>query len=492
MSDPTTYHGIPVHGLTLEKMARLTGTVHNVRAYGAVGDASVDDTAAMQAAIDAAEASRGVVYAPDGNYLTTGLAINSPDVTFMGAGPATIISHMSSTSPAFNVSGANCHVKTLKLNGNRGQTDQGAGIILQGNYTTADGVWVVDAGSNAIYAHTAFGQRVRNFLIQTPGASGVLVSDAAKNVIVAHGHVFGADQRDIVGHSGVGILGHASVTRDVTVMQVHVQDSRGNAIRAEKIGGNAPEGVRIIGCHVDTTGLGDFDGEGINASGIDIIVDGCFVTTTWTVGVIVLGSVENVVVSNNIVKNSSQDPTAGDHPAIQVHPNGGTQTGVLVSGNIGYDDQATPTQATVVGVNWSAGGTTDATVTDNIGRNNINAQPVMLSDNGKRGQVWQSGNVGDGDVYPETSFSFTPSETAPSVRKGRVFQTNNSVGTTITDFVNGQESQQITIYFGDANTTITHGTNIILESGSNFTGAVNDVLPLVNIGGTWYETTGSA
>ena len=46
--------------------------VFNVRAYGAVGDGVTDDTAAIQAAIDAAVAAAGDVFFPDGTYLVGG------------------------------------------------------------------------------------------------------------------------------------------------------------------------------------------------------------------------------------------------------------------------------------------------------------------------------------------------------------------------------------------------------------------------------------
>jgi hypothetical protein len=60
------------------------GAVFNVRAYGAKGDLS-DDTAAVQAAIDAASAVAGVVYFPPGRYyITAPLRINF-GITIEGA-----------------------------------------------------------------------------------------------------------------------------------------------------------------------------------------------------------------------------------------------------------------------------------------------------------------------------------------------------------------------------------------------------------------------
>jgi len=72
-------------------------TTFNVRDYGAVGDGVHDDTSAIQAAINAAQASSGgsVVFMPDGNYwLTSSLTIGCSGtvfcsgITLQGAGQA--------------------------------------------------------------------------------------------------------------------------------------------------------------------------------------------------------------------------------------------------------------------------------------------------------------------------------------------------------------------------------------------------------------------
>src|SRR5690349_6913717 len=54
----------------------LQGPVNNVKAFGAVGDGVTDDTAAIQAALNAVPGIGGVVYVPAGTYLlTSGLAV---------------------------------------------------------------------------------------------------------------------------------------------------------------------------------------------------------------------------------------------------------------------------------------------------------------------------------------------------------------------------------------------------------------------------------
>lgn len=55
----------------LAKIALASGSLHNVRAFGALGDGVTDDTLAIQAALDASVAAGGTCYIPEGDYLVT-------------------------------------------------------------------------------------------------------------------------------------------------------------------------------------------------------------------------------------------------------------------------------------------------------------------------------------------------------------------------------------------------------------------------------------
>jgi hypothetical protein len=69
-----------------------------VKAYGAVGNGITNDTAAIQAAIDALPAEGGTVYFPEGTYLSAGLTVRS-GIELVGAGQhASIISHTSASA----------------------------------------------------------------------------------------------------------------------------------------------------------------------------------------------------------------------------------------------------------------------------------------------------------------------------------------------------------------------------------------------------------
>ena len=69
-------------------IVNMNAIVLNVKAFGVVGDGNADDTAAIQAAIDACTAAGGgIVFFPTGNYYVTGtLVIDNNNVSLLGAG----------------------------------------------------------------------------------------------------------------------------------------------------------------------------------------------------------------------------------------------------------------------------------------------------------------------------------------------------------------------------------------------------------------------
>lgn len=142
--------------------------VFNVKSplYGARGDGTTDDSAAVQAAIDAAsDAGGGVVYFPPGTYLVQ-LALAS-GVTLRGAGAAAttlklpdgatsgaVISStgFSSLTGGDTTGGVyRCGVELLSVDGNRDNTSGARGIQIYGYGITLRDLHVHDCPSDGIY-----------------------------------------------------------------------------------------------------------------------------------------------------------------------------------------------------------------------------------------------------------------------------------------------------------------------------------------------------
>ena len=83
--------------------------------------------------------------------------------------------------------------------------------------------------------------------------------------------------------------------------------------------------------------------------------------------------------------------------------------------------------------------------------------------------------------------SFSDGDTTPSVNTGNIFLTTNTGATTVTDFEDGTDTQKLSINFGDVNTTIQHGANIVLQGAADFTGQAGDSVSFVHVNGQWRE-----
>jgi hypothetical protein len=87
-----------------------------------------------------------------------------------------------------------------------------------------------------------------------------------------------------------------------------------------------------------------------------------------------------------------------------------------------------------------------------------------------------------------SSQSFTQNSATPSVLGYQTWKTNCTVATTITDFLNGFNGQELNIVALDANTTINHGGNIVLTGKTPLALAVNQTIKLRKMTGTtWYQ-----
>lgn len=79
----------------------------------------------------------------------------------------------------------------------------------------------------------------------------------------------------------------------------------------------------------------------------------------------------------------------------------------------------------------------------------------------------------------------------PSVKLDDAYKTQNTQATTITNFVDGYEGQEITILFADNFTTINNGVNagvgIKLLNNVSWTATVNDTLTLIRMDNVWRE-----
>lgn len=84
--------------------------------------------------------------------------------------------------------------------------------------------------------------------------------------------------------------------------------------------------------------------------------------------------------------------------------------------------------------------------------------------------------------------SFADADATPDVSSGSYWKTANTGATTITNFDSPlPDGQKIHVLFTDTNTTIQNNANIVLQSGRDFTGAVDDVKIFLYDETNWVE-----
>lgn len=189
---PTAQLQNPVTAVLTDK----GGQVLNVKAYGATGNGTTDDTAALSAAINAVPAAGGTVYIPAGVYsVSSPLPSLATNVAVIGSGPGSMIKLASSWSGSsvFNLPNFNSTVASLQFIGGPHTTnlsDAGSNPaatmieIAAGQYCTIRDIdsqycngWIIEAtadssnGCQGLIAQNIRGTR-NGYGIHTKGVSG--------------------------------------------------------------------------------------------------------------------------------------------------------------------------------------------------------------------------------------------------------------------------------------------------------------------------------
>ena len=159
--------------LTLGALYAKGNPWHDVKAYGAVGDGVADDTAAIQAAIDALGASGGTVFLPSGDYKITASLVPVSNLFFLGAGytatgaaptPATRLKASTLEAPIINSADkSSVHIRGIAFSGKNA------------------------AGSKGIYATGTYEWTIEDCFFDTFGDSAIEIASGTGGTF---GHIF--------------------------------------------------------------------------------------------------------------------------------------------------------------------------------------------------------------------------------------------------------------------------------------------------------------
>ena len=173
--------------------AKLRQTV-SVKDFGAVGDGAVDDTAAIQAALDA----HNSVYIPSGNYKITQVLRIQSNGSFFGDGFSSAIYNATDFRSISNELGAsNIYIGNLKVYGNALPATVVAGrggiVIDDASNVVINNVYVTDVNTGGIVIADCTNATLSNFIVENTSEHGVYVS-LATNVSIANGVIVDAGQ----------------------------------------------------------------------------------------------------------------------------------------------------------------------------------------------------------------------------------------------------------------------------------------------------------
>jgi hypothetical protein len=261
--------------------------VISVKDFGATGNGTTDDTAAIQAAVNAASGN-SVVYAPAGTYLVGVITVPASGMFFIGSGIQTqFITETTNQSAIFSAIGcAHLSIRNARFTGNGTATSgNGYGLyISEIDDVDLDFLWVDGFGNNSIFFDnsnaTQPNMRPRLGTIKCFNAQNALGSSAENAAINFYGpwqdihlrdiHVQAAATNPIQNGFNISeITGNTVGWKNLTIdtIRVYGVGKRGVSLDNENPTGTFSSGIVKIGnLHVENTGW-----EGFKSKNVDVI-----------------------------------------------------------------------------------------------------------------------------------------------------------------------------------------------------------------------------
>jgi parallel beta-helix repeat protein len=475
------------------------GPTLDVRVWGARADGVTDDTAAIQAAIDACNtAGGGVVFLPPGTYLVSAIIRPKSNVWIRGAGKAATTLKLANGTNLSVIQSAvalsRCRVSDLAVNGNKANQSSGTpmGIVFTDcSFVEVVNCRVYDTHSRGIWYWNNTDCLVSNCEVSDSGAFGNI-------------NVMGTSLRvldNIVSGSTMGIAIEGNgLSSGIVIAKNTVKDPTEIGIAC----GSLNPGVTVVGNYVTSlaTSFGCIDpgscldttvsGNVCNGGGGGIVTDGGqrqsivsnIVRSPAGHGINILSSKDCSVVGNvvsnagwdginfwvvtdsliqgNIVKNSAR--LLADRTGIGIES---TSTGIVIAGNRCYDDQGTKTQA--YGIKSST--TSDyLTVTGNDLRGNLTGAMSLVGAN----NLVESNQGASVPTVASAATVTLPGDPVVTI----------SGTTTITSVTASWAGRIVTLVFSGA-LTFTDGSNLKLNG--NFVTTADDTITLGCDGTNWIE-----
>ena len=431
----------------------------NVKEHGAVGDGVTDDTAAIQAALDAVATTKLAVFVPPGTYLCN---VSMPDATCLfGTGPRTGTILKPFTDAA---------VVTIDSSSTARQNVEVHGLHILGDVTKASQDAILFTGNGINDWH-----KFSNLYITLSGRDGIHVDGRLIWASFQNTQIKTSERHGVFMDISAAGSGQINLCNFINV-SCNGGKNHGWRIVGDSVG-QIPQQCALINCE-----------SGSNSDGTNT-VHGFYFT-----------SVRGFNMINCWAETNGFDPTAAD------------STGLFIDGTFSFANSVWG--GNYVEHNYGIrveGGASNANVLTIDGGVRLNDGTVASSQSGLKvdansmrvtyGDVWNGyttpiDDVADGSAKKHVQMrsplasalhTIVGSDATPSVALSNLFLTANGSSTTITMFDDGFTGQEITVIVNDTNTTIDFtGTNLLGNVGVDWSPTTGDHMTCVYDGTNWH------
>lgn len=471
----------------------------NVKNFGAKGDGTTNDTAAINAAIAAmpsipnswGNGASGVLYFPAGRYITNGGHIipNDKRMKIMGAAAySTIINQRAGqTSDLFTVNAGNSGLSDITLAGAR-EAAAGDLLVLNAGYGFAENMTLSGANNNAITVGKSGGSivhRLTNINIRDPRGYGI-------HTVASSGSTDGQWTNIDIGHSGLSAV--RIETGSQMLLNVHVWGS-GMESDTDKHGfWLSSTSTQLVGCQSECNrGYGiQITPSGSNAQ--DVI--GCKIWGNGSGAIYGFQAQKIVLSGNNIYRNCVNNTSGSTAFAYSAIGNDGGVEWAVQGNNIWDDGGAIP--AGPSNFTYSYPGRTAGSAQQTAAYREQNAADFnSITGNLMRAERTRSGvpivltgshSAQSGNVFGATQAALTIASAA-TITVPPTSEYYEITGTTQITAINPSKlGRRVTFVFTNASPAgMTDGATIKLASA--YAPVQNGTITLICAGSVWRETS---
>jgi parallel beta-helix repeat protein len=231
----------------------------DVRAFGAVGDGSANDTAAINAAITAAATLGGTVFFPAGTYKTDQLAPPSGTI-FDGVGTIDLIDDGTAASQTIYLNGVtNVCIRNLTIKQSNATGRTGVYGLIRADGATVvriEGVTLDKSSPTGIHLINCQDVLVQSCRLTNQYADGINVTRASKRIRILGNHI------SAPGDDAIGIVSYLDAPTNYAACEDIV-------IKGNHVNGGSGRGIAIVGGRqvvVTANSVRGTNGSGINVS----------------------------------------------------------------------------------------------------------------------------------------------------------------------------------------------------------------------------------